>query len=274
MTFAEADAAAREIAAGLVAPGVVPGDRVCLLAQTRLEWVLCDVAILLAGGGHGADLRLEHGRAVRVHHPRRRRQAGHRRGRRAARTSCCRCATGCSRSTRLVHMSGDATLEKPDAQGRTRVTLAEVAQARAIRASLDELRAAGRAWLGPHPAELDSHAAAIAARVDVHHHLHLGHDRRPQGRGADAREPDSAGVCSAIRAMNMRGRRRAVPVPAAGPRAGARDRVGAGFEVGCMTAFSRGDRQDQGRTWSRCGRPSWPACRASSRSSTPACRRR
>jgi long-chain acyl-CoA synthetase len=50
MTFAEADAAAREIAAGLVAAGLVPGDRVCLLSQTRLEWALCDVAILLAGG--------------------------------------------------------------------------------------------------------------------------------------------------------------------------------------------------------------------------------
>src|SRR4029077_2645288 len=50
MTFREADAAAREIAAGLVARGVVPGDRVCVLSQTRLEWVLADIAILLAGG--------------------------------------------------------------------------------------------------------------------------------------------------------------------------------------------------------------------------------
>src|SRR5215469_5739293 len=49
MTFAEADVAAHEIAAGLVAGGIVPGDRVCLLSQTRLEWALCDVAILLAG---------------------------------------------------------------------------------------------------------------------------------------------------------------------------------------------------------------------------------
>src|ERR1700733_6921239 len=49
MTYAEADAVAREIAAGLVAQGVVPGDRICVLAQTRLEWVLCDLGILLAG---------------------------------------------------------------------------------------------------------------------------------------------------------------------------------------------------------------------------------
>jgi long-chain acyl-CoA synthetase len=50
MTFGEADVAAEEIAAGLAARGVVPGDRVCLVSQTRLEWVLCDLGVLLAGG--------------------------------------------------------------------------------------------------------------------------------------------------------------------------------------------------------------------------------
>ncbi|HVY38899.1 MAG TPA: long-chain fatty acid--CoA ligase [Polyangia bacterium] len=50
MTFAEADAATRELAAGLVAAGIAPGDRICLLSQTRVEWALCDVAILMAGG--------------------------------------------------------------------------------------------------------------------------------------------------------------------------------------------------------------------------------
>src|SRR5438445_87492 len=48
MNWREADKAAREIAAGLVARGVVPGDRICVLAQTRLEWILCDIGILLA----------------------------------------------------------------------------------------------------------------------------------------------------------------------------------------------------------------------------------
>src|SRR5450432_4363192 len=50
MTWKEADAAAREIGAGLVSRGIVPGDRVCVLAQTNLDWILCDVGILLAGG--------------------------------------------------------------------------------------------------------------------------------------------------------------------------------------------------------------------------------
>jgi long-chain acyl-CoA synthetase len=50
MTFGQADLAAREIAAGLLTLGLRPGDRVCLLSQTRVEWMLCDVGILLAGG--------------------------------------------------------------------------------------------------------------------------------------------------------------------------------------------------------------------------------
>ncbi|HHX84116.1 MAG TPA: AMP-binding protein, partial [Actinomycetales bacterium] len=38
-----------EIASGLVASGVLPGDRVALMAATRLEWVLVDMAVWTAG---------------------------------------------------------------------------------------------------------------------------------------------------------------------------------------------------------------------------------
>lgn len=38
------------IAAGLLASGLKPGDRVLLSSRTRLEWVLCDMAIMMAGG--------------------------------------------------------------------------------------------------------------------------------------------------------------------------------------------------------------------------------
>src|SRR5206468_1228586 len=50
LTWKQADVAAREIAAGLVGRGIVPGDRVCVLAQTCLDWILSDIGILLAGG--------------------------------------------------------------------------------------------------------------------------------------------------------------------------------------------------------------------------------
>ena len=49
LTWRQADQAAREIAAGLLALGLETGDRVALLCQTRLEWLLCDVAIAMAG---------------------------------------------------------------------------------------------------------------------------------------------------------------------------------------------------------------------------------
>ncbi len=39
----------RKVAAGLVASGVAPGDRVALMSHTRLEWMILDHAILAAG---------------------------------------------------------------------------------------------------------------------------------------------------------------------------------------------------------------------------------
>ena len=50
LTWQQADAMARQMAAGLLCLGLNPGDRVCLLSNTRYEWVLLDVAVLLAGG--------------------------------------------------------------------------------------------------------------------------------------------------------------------------------------------------------------------------------
>jgi long-chain acyl-CoA synthetase len=49
LTWRQADQAMREIAAGLCSLGLTRGDRVAVLCQTRLEWVLCDVAIAMAG---------------------------------------------------------------------------------------------------------------------------------------------------------------------------------------------------------------------------------
>src|SRR5690348_5933177 len=49
-TFAEVSEIVDEIALGLVALGVEPGDRVSLLANTRPEWTYCSLAISRAGG--------------------------------------------------------------------------------------------------------------------------------------------------------------------------------------------------------------------------------
>lgn len=50
ITWAEADERVDGIAAGLVALGIQPGDVVSILGRTRLEWALCDLAVLRAGG--------------------------------------------------------------------------------------------------------------------------------------------------------------------------------------------------------------------------------
>src|SRR3954469_11090196 len=150
MTWGEADVIARELASGLAVAGIVAGDRVCLLSQSRAEWMLCDVAILLLGAitvpiyasntpdqcafivkDCGARmvivedaLQLEKMLGLRGELP---------------------------RDVPFIYISGDATLERPDASGRTHVRIAEVRPAgdAGVR-SLDELREVGRAHpLGP-----------------------------------------------------------------------------------------------------------------------------
>jgi long-chain acyl-CoA synthetase len=50
VTWRDFAAEVRDIAAGLIAVGVRPGDRVALMSRTRFEWTLLDYAILTAGG--------------------------------------------------------------------------------------------------------------------------------------------------------------------------------------------------------------------------------
>jgi long-chain acyl-CoA synthetase len=49
MSYADAAEAIEEIALGLVGLGIEPGDRVCVLSDTRLEWTLASYGISVAG---------------------------------------------------------------------------------------------------------------------------------------------------------------------------------------------------------------------------------
>jgi len=49
LAYAELGEAAREIAGGLIAIGIEPGDRVAVLSDTRAEWTLADCGALCAG---------------------------------------------------------------------------------------------------------------------------------------------------------------------------------------------------------------------------------
>jgi long-chain acyl-CoA synthetase len=50
VTWREFAAQVRGLAAGFIAAGIAPGDRVALMSRTRYEWTLADLAILTAGG--------------------------------------------------------------------------------------------------------------------------------------------------------------------------------------------------------------------------------
>ena len=50
VTWSQVDARVRQIAAGLVALGIESEQRVAIISSTRYEWVVADLAVMLAGG--------------------------------------------------------------------------------------------------------------------------------------------------------------------------------------------------------------------------------
>ena len=50
VTWSEVDERVERMAAGLASIGIEPGDTVCILGETCLEWSLSDLATLSAGG--------------------------------------------------------------------------------------------------------------------------------------------------------------------------------------------------------------------------------
>src|SRR5918998_343553 len=49
LSYDELGTAIREIAGGLIDLGVMPGQRVAILSETRAEWTLADLGAILAG---------------------------------------------------------------------------------------------------------------------------------------------------------------------------------------------------------------------------------
>ena len=56
VTYPELATIVQEIALGLIDLGIEPGERVCILANTRPEWSYADLAATSAGARGGADL--------------------------------------------------------------------------------------------------------------------------------------------------------------------------------------------------------------------------
>jgi long-chain acyl-CoA synthetase len=165
-TWLEWDRASREVAGGLVGLGVEVGDRVVILANTREDWVLSDVGILMAGAvtvpiypsnlpepceyiindcGACVVIVEDPHQLEKLLDPAVRSRLG--------------------RVRKVVMMSELAVLERPDASGRTEVRRAEVlppghADEGGVM-SLSDLRESGRGWLGANPNRLGEIARAI-----------------------------------------------------------------------------------------------------------------
>jgi long-chain acyl-CoA synthetase len=150
VSWKQADAMGMEIAAGLSALGLLPLDRVALLSQTRFEWMLCDIAILMAGAAtvpvypsSTADqcayiVRNSNARAVFVED--------------AAQLAKLVPLLLTGADLYLIHFGDDGRLDRPDTEGKTEVRLDEVlaripreATRRVL--SLEQLRKMGRTWL-------------------------------------------------------------------------------------------------------------------------------
>ncbi len=161
-TYAQGDEIAHEVAGGLCAWGVGVGDRVGILAQTRVEWMLSDIASILAAAVSVpiyASLTPDQSTYIV-------RNSG-------ARVVIVEDAAQLekllplvqSEGLHAVYIEGDAKLERPDKQGRSFVKLDDVLTAsgegRARIRSWAEHRSAGRAWLKDHPQELTQRGHAV-----------------------------------------------------------------------------------------------------------------
>ena len=221
ISYAEADAAAREIAAGLVAAGVVPGDRVCLLAQTRVEWGLCDIAILLAGGV-----------TVPIY---------------ASNTA--------EQSEFIIRDCGAKLVIVEDVAQRDKllplrarlftvtgmVQMAEEPGGAEYVRSLAALRDEGRRWLEANREALDAHAETVGPESLFTIVYTSGTTGTPKGVVL-THENLTSSVCSAVRAMQVNeGDEQYLFLPLA--HILARQTIWVGFEAGYATTFSRGTTQ-------------------------------
>jgi long-chain acyl-CoA synthetase len=158
VTWQQASAAAHEIAGGLASLGLGVGECVCILAQTRLEWVLCDVGLVLAGAV-----------SVPVYPSSTPEQCAFIIKDSGARTVIAEDAGQLDKlvpllaempNLRLIYIEeGESNLGK--ASRLAEVVEAVTAAGGVTPLALAELRHAGQAWLAGHASELDRRAAEV-----------------------------------------------------------------------------------------------------------------
>ncbi len=149
LTWRQADQAAREIAAGLLSLGLEPGDRVALLCQTRLEWLLCDVAISMAGLV-----------SVPIYPSTTAEQCAFLLGDSGARTVVAENDQQLAKLDSLRKARPDVCIIRIDDAAPPRPATRSEDAGRTIH-SLSRLRQIGAAWTATHPGDLESRADAV-----------------------------------------------------------------------------------------------------------------
>ena len=248
LTWRQADQAARELAAGLLSLGLDRGDRVALLCQTRLEWLLCDVAIAMAG-------------LVSVPiYP-------------SSTPEQCAFILGDSGS-RAVIAEDDQQIAKLTSM---RASLHAVRVEAAPRAdgsedshgarSLAELRRAGVAWMSAHAGELDNRAGAVKPSDSFTIIYTSGTTGQP--KGVVLTHANLVASCeSAVRAFDLRPDDvQYLFLPLA--HVLGRGIAWAPIIVGLRGRVRREPGPHQIQSCRRFGPPSWLACHAFSKSSMP-----
>ena len=162
---------ASAIAAGLHALGVAPEDRVAIACNTRVEWVLADLGIMCAGAATTTVYPTTEARDAAF-------------------------ILGDSGSKVLIAEDASQVAKIADANlpGLTHiVVISGTAEASVPVLTLAELEEKGRALLADRPRPGQPDLRRRAPGPPGHDHVHLRHDRHPQGGRAAARRLGLAG---------------------------------------------------------------------------------
>ena len=158
-TWSEWRETSRRFAAALAAWGIAPGDRVAILAHTSIRWVEADLGLLHAGAALVPIYPTLHADTVREIL----RDSG-------AKVLVAEDPVQLAKAfeghplpdlERAVLFEHASRLERPDAQGRLDVTVADVAPPGFAVVTFDEALELGAKRIASHPSELDERAAAV-----------------------------------------------------------------------------------------------------------------
>jgi long-chain acyl-CoA synthetase len=153
-----------EVGAGLMSLGAQAGDRVCILANTRLEWLITDIGGLMAGLT-----------VVPIYQSSTAEQAGYIVADSEARfvfaedpeqvEKLCEpeVAGQVAKVAKVIYFQDRVRLEKPDAKGRIELRLSDVLprEREGWVMSLDALRTEGRSLLASRASELEERARSV-----------------------------------------------------------------------------------------------------------------